>query len=184
MKTCPSCNTSFEPRKHFNSTIKSKYCDLCTKTRQALKNLERIKKEDKKRFEQKKKDFRESDIKYWLKKAKEACHEYIRLRDKDKGCISCGKPLVKGNTDAGHMWSSHSSSYIRYNEFNINGQCSRPCNKDLSGDTNNYRINFVKRYSKELLEELDSVAHLEKKWTREELKEIQEIYKAKIKNLK
>lgn len=173
-KKCKNCKQLFTP---IRSTLE-KYC----KESECVRVW--VAEEKEKQWKKTKQDFNESDIKYWIKKAKEACHAYIRLRDKDKGCISCGKPLVNGNTDAGHLWSSHSSSYIRYHEFNINGQCSRPCNKDLSGDPNNYRINFVKRYSKELLEELDSIAHLEKRYTIEDLKEITEIYKAKIKNLK
>jgi len=67
-------------------------------------------------------------------------------------------------------------------EFNVNGQCSRPCNKDKSGDINNYRINFVKRYSEEKLKELDEIAHIEKKYSLEEIQELIKIYKLKIKD--
>lgn len=109
---------------------------------------------------------------YLLKEAVFWFNKYIRNRDKDKGCISCGKPLQIHNTDAGHLWSAGGHAYLKFDEFNVNGQCSRPCNKDLSGNINNYRINFVKRYSQQLLDELDSKAHIQKKWTEDELKEI------------
>jgi hypothetical protein len=120
----------------------------------------------------------------WLKIAQTTFNKFIRLRDAGLNCISCGKPLKIGNVDAGHLWSAGGHSNIRFNEYNVNAQCSRPCNKDKSGDINNYRIQFVKRYNVEILDELDSIAHIEKKWTINELKEIVEIYKKKIVNLR
>ena len=118
---------------------------------------------------------------YWTIKAQTVFNTYIRMRDKFKGCISCGKPLNKNNTDAGHLWPAFKYSNIRFNEFNVNSQCARPCNRDLSGDINNYRKNFVIRYSEEKLKELDKMAHNEKKYSIDELKEIIKIYKLKIK---
>lgn len=180
MKTCPSCNTSFEPRKHFNSTIKSKYCDLCTKTRQALKNLERIKKEDKKRLNDKKKEL--LTLSDHLKLTQMVVNKYIRLRDKDELCISCGKK-INGVEHASHYLSSGGHSNIRFHEDNIWKSCYK-CNVMLSGNPTSYRIRLIKKIGVERVEWLEDNAYIEKKWTREELKEIQEIYKAKIKNLK
>ena len=108
---------------------------------------------------------------------------FIRLRDSGLPCISCGRPMKQGNIDAGHLWSAGGHGNIRFNEYNVNAQCSRPCNKDLSGDANNYRIGFIKKYSAEKLAELDSIAHIEKKYTIPELKEIREYYKLKIKEM-
>ena len=116
----------------------------------------------------------------WLTIAQAVFNTYIRIRDKHKGCISCGKPLNKNNTDAGHLWPLK-YSYIRFNEYNVNAQCSRPCNKDMSGDINNYRKNFVIRYSEEKLKELDLIAHREKKYTIDEIKDLIDEYKLKIK---
>ena len=180
MKTCPSCNIPFEPRKHFNSTIKSKYCDLCTKTRQALKNLERIKKEDKKRLNDKKKEL--LTLSDHLKLTQMVVNKYIRLRDKDELCISCGKK-INGVEHASHYLSSGGHSNIRFHEDNIWKSCYK-CNVMLSGNQTSYRIRLIKKIGVERVEWLEDNAYIEKKWTREELKEIQEIYKAKIKNLK
>jgi len=99
-------------------------------------------------------------------------------------CISCGQKLKKGNIDAGHLWSAGGHSNVRFNEFNVNAQCSRPCNKDKSGDINNYRLSFIERYGIDKLNELDLKAKIEKKWTIEELQEINTIYKEKLKELK
>jgi hypothetical protein len=110
-------------------------------------------------------------------------NKYIRLRDKGQVCISCQKKLKEGNVDAGHMWSAGGHSNLRFNEFNVNAQCSRPCNKDKAGDINNYRLGFVERYGIEKLNEIDSLAKIERKFTKEELKELMQIYKKKIKQL-
>ena len=110
-------------------------------------------------------------------------NKYIRLRDKGQVCISCQKKLKEGNVDAGHMWSAGGHSNLRFNEFNVNAQCSRPCNKDKAGDINNYRLGFVERYGIEKLNEIDSLAKIERKFTKEELKEIMVTYKKKIKEI-
>jgi hypothetical protein len=110
-------------------------------------------------------------------------NKYIRLRDKGQVCISCQKKLKEGNVDAGHMWSAGGHSNLRFNEFNVNAQCSRPCNKDKAGDINNYRLGFVERYGIEKLNEIDSLAKIERKFTKEELKELMQKYKLKIKQL-
>lgn len=110
-------------------------------------------------------------------------NKYIRLRDKGQVCISCQKKLKEGNVDAGHMWSAGGHSNLRFNEFNVNAQCSRPCNKDKAGDINNYRLGFVKRYGIEKLNEIDSLAKIERKFTKDELKELINTYKEKIKQL-
>lgn len=170
---CKNCREKFEPAR-FNM----KYClkDECVRVF--------VEKTKEKVWKDKVKKHKQGEKETWLKLARVTCHTYIRLRDKDKGCISCGKPLQTKNTDAGHMWSSGNHSYLRYNEFNINGQCSRPCNKDKAGDINNYRINFVKRYSQELLDELDQQAKKEKRYSIDDLKEVIEYFKKKTNELK
>lgn len=182
-KKCKVCSEMFTPFSSLNMVC-SKKCEIDYRTALAMKNLKKIKADEKKAWNKKKKDFQQSDKTFWEKLCKTTCHTYIRLRDKDKGCISCGKPLKNGNTDAGHLWSSGGHANLRYHEFNINAQCSRPCNKDLAGDINNYRINFVKRYSKELLEELDKNCKKERKYSITDYQEIIDYYKQKIAEIK
>ena len=174
MPRCKNCRQKFEPIR-FNQ----KYCfnEECVK---AWVDYEKTKQWKAKKT-QLKKDM--MSLQDYLKIAQQVFNKYIRERDKGLPCISCGKELKDGNVDAGHLWSAGGHSNIRFNEYNVNAQCSRPCNKDKSGDTNNYRIQFVKRYSQEILDKLDLEAHVVKKWTIEELKELITTYKAKIKNL-
>lgn len=173
MKKCKNCKQSFQP---YNSLQKFCFEPECTKVM--------IAEAKKKQWAKTKKEFKENDVEVWKKLCQTICHKYIRLRDWDKGCISCGKPAKEKNFDAGHMWSSGGHSNVRYNEHNINGQCSRPCNKDLAGDINNYRLNFVKRYSQEILDNLDSISKAERRYTIDDYKEIISYYKEKIRNFK
>lgn len=117
----------------------------------------------------------------WLKIAQIHFNTYIRYRDKDKLCISCGKKLRKGNTDAGHYMSSGGHYNVRFNEDNVHGQCSRPCNKDKSGDLINYRKGLINRIGLERLEYLESIANETRKFNIQEVKELINFYKNKIK---
>ena len=71
-------------------------------------------------------------------------NKFIRLRDKDKGCISCGQSL---NTkfDAGHFRSVGSCPELRFNEENIHGQCVY-CNQHLHGNLIQYRNHNINIY--------------------------------------
>jgi len=171
-KVC-KCGTTFVPYK-----TTDRLCYVCTKTKLALKNLEKIKKE---KVKKQKEDL--LTLQDYLKLAQQVFNKWIRLRDEGLVCISCQKPMRKGNIDAGHLWSAGGHSNVRFNELNVNAQCSRPCNKDKAGDINNYRLGFVKRYSVEQLDELDKIANVTRKWTKDELNLLISEYQEKIKNI-
>ena len=111
------------------------------------------------------------------------CHEFIRLRDKGKPCISCDGSW-HSNFHAGHFYKAELYSSLKFDEKNINGQCPK-CNLHLEGNEGGYRVGLIKRYSKGFLDLLDSKALLEKKqgfkWDRTQLNKIQKYYKQKLK---
>jgi hypothetical protein len=114
-----------------------------------------------------------------LKKAQEAFNAYIRARDKDKGCISCGAKVQ----EAGHYFSQGHHSALRYNEVNTNGQCCR-CNKFLHGNLIHYRAGLIARHGETKVLLLESSARRSvKKWSRTELEAIIQLYKEEIKKL-
>ena len=121
-----------------------------------------------------------------LKSVKDKCHEYIRLRDKGKPCISCGHSWHQDH-QAGHFYKAELFSTIKFNELNINGQCVK-CNIRLEGNESEYRINLPKRIGKDKFEHLNNLAELDHKvnhkWNREALKAIRKYYNDKIKQLK
>lgn len=105
-------------------------------------------------------------------KAQQVFNAWIRERDKDKGCISCGGEVQH----AGHYLSAGHHGHLRFNENNVHGQCLR-CNNFLHGNLINYRIGLVKRIGESKVQLLESMAHQTKKWTRFELEAIINEYK-------
>jgi hypothetical protein len=105
-------------------------------------------------------------------------NKYIRHRDKGLNCISCGNEPKKAN--AGHFYSQGGHSNVRFNEDNVHLQCEH-CNSYLSGNLLNYRIGIEKRIGTARLIVLEVIAHETKKWTIQELNEIIETYKRKLK---
>lgn len=124
----------------------------------------------------------------YIKEAQIACNAYVRERDKNKPCISCGCVLDSGGPgggfDAGHYRSRGSAPHLRFSadSGNINGQCKR-CNRHLAGNYANYRANLIHRIGLASVEALES-DNEPRKWTVEELKEIAAFYKAKLKAIK
>jgi hypothetical protein len=115
-----------------------------------------------------------------LKAAQMVFNKYIRLRDHGLNCISCDKPAKKEN--CGHYYSQGGHSNVRFDEDNCHLQCEH-CNTYLSGNLLNYQIGIERRIGAEKLIELQGRAHLEKRWGKEELSELIQNYKQKIKDL-
>ena len=117
----------------------------------------------------------------WLKIAQTHFNTYIRERDKNNVCISCQKPPLKKN--AGHFFNANNHYNIRFDEDNVHLQCEH-CNTFLSGNLIFYRENLIKKIGIKSFEALENKARITRKFTISEVKEIIEIYKAKIKTLK
>ena len=84
------------------------------------------------------------------------CHKFIRLRDTHKHCISCNANW-NDKFQAGHFYKAELYSNLKYNEFNINGQC-RKCNLRKDGNFEGYRKGFIERYGLDKLAEIDQLA--------------------------
>lgn len=168
---CKNCKDKFEPIR-FNH----KFClkDECIKA-----FVEEVKtrqwKETKTRMKQDLKTLQD-----WLKEAQTIFNKYIRLRDTGLWCISCNLPPKKKN--AGHYFSSGGHSNVRFDEDNVHLQCEA-CNTFLSGNLLQYQIGIQKKIGAQKLLELQERAHVTKKWTIEELKEIIQTYKTKVRQL-
>jgi hypothetical protein len=112
-----------------------------------------------------------------LKKAQDTFNAFIRLRDNDKGCISCGGPVQ----EAGHFFSQGHYSALRFNEVNTNGQCTR-CNKWLHGNLIHYRAGLINRYGEAKVLHLESSARQKgKRWTHTELMALIQYYQKEAK---
>ena len=71
-----------------------------------------------------------------LKLAQITFNKYIRLRDKDKACVSCEKPLG-AKFDAGHYFSMGGHKAVTFDEENVHGQCVT-CNQHKHGNLLHY----------------------------------------------
>jgi len=167
---CKQCKQKFEP-KWFNQ----KYCminDECIKHFAEQTKL--------KAWNEKKKKVKNDllTLQDWMKLAQQVFNKYIRLRDKGNKCISCGKKALKEN--AGHFYSAGGHFNVRFDENNVHLQCEY-CNTYQHGNLINYRENLIKKIGYEEFEKLTINSQITRKFTIEELKEIINTYKLKIK---
>lgn len=119
----------------------------------------------------------------WLKEAQDACNAYIRERDKDQGCISCGTQKPNVQYAAGHYKTRGGSPELRFHPMNIHKQCNQYCNKQLSANIVNYRPNLIKKIGLKNVEWLEG-EHKLQKLTIDDIKEIKAYYKEQTKILK
>ncbi len=116
----------------------------------------------------------------WMKEAQIVFNQYIRERDKNLPCISCGRHH-QGQYHAGHYRTVGSHPELRFEESNAHKQCS-VCNNHKSGNIIEYRINLKAKIGNEKLEWLEG-NHDSKKYSIDDLKDIKSIYKSKLKEL-
>lgn len=177
-KKCGHCGESFQP-----SRMGQKACGAACalamapafrdKTRKALAEVERKEiKAAKERIKSKGEHMRE---------AQAAFNVYIRARDADQPCISCGRHH-QGKYDAGHYRTTAASPELRFEPLNVHKQCV-PCNQHKSGDILNYRLGLLARIGQEKVDWLEG-PHDPKRYTIEQLKEIKAHYRALVREIK
>jgi hypothetical protein len=133
-------------------------------------------------FKERKKAYMEEKRSTRLRAAKEACHAYIRERDKNELCVCCGEPL-NDDYHAGHFMESGNYSNIRYDERNIHGQRLH-CNMHKGGDSGEYEIRLRAKIGDQAVDELHRIKSVVKRWTIDELRGIERYYKEKLAELK
>jgi Bacteriophage Lambda NinG protein len=109
-----------------------------------------------------------------LKDAQQVFNRYIRQRDSEDGwfqCISCGFGYYTDLMDAGHYVPQKGGSYLRFHEWNVNGECKR-CNGFDEFHLIGYRKNLINKIGEENVKWLEDNRHTVKKWSRSELEEI------------
>ena len=169
---CKNCKEKFEPAR-FNM----KYClkDECVRV-----FVEEVKNKTWKKTKQKAKlDL--MTLSDYLKLAQQVFNKFIRLRDKGNVCISCQKK-INGVEHASHFLSAGGHSIVRFHEDNVWTSCYK-CNVMLSGNQVEYRKALIDKIGIERVEWLENNGSKEKKWTKDELKELMQKYKLKCKEL-
>ena len=146
-----------------------------------LKKIKKAESVVKKVHAKQKREFYDNDLKTRKTAAKTACHLYIRTRDKNDGCICCGRPLGK-NYDAGHFLESGNNSFLRYHEDNIHAQ-SVYCNQYKGGDSDDYEGRLRIKIGDSKVDWLKANKSGTVKRTADDYKEIELHYKDKLKQL-
>ena len=117
----------------------------------------------------------------WAKEAQKEFNTFIRLRDADLPCISCGRHH-QGQYHAGHFLSVGARPELRFDESNVHKQCA-PCNTYLSGNAVLYRKGLVDCIGLAGVESLEG-PHPTRHYTVDELKAIKTDYAARTRALK
>lgn len=110
-------------------------------------------------------------------------NKFIRLRDKDKPCISCDSTAGTYTLTAGHFHPAGTYKNLRFNEDNVHGQCWYNCNKNKHGNLLEYRIRLVEKIGVKAVEELDRLRNEDRRFTIPELIEMKIKYKDLVKKL-
>jgi len=171
VKKCKVCKSEFKPTYNTTQALCSGACALASVRQKASKV---IKKDLKQRRESLK------TLGDHKRELQTVFNKFIRLRDKDKPCISCQRHHT-GQYHAGHYLSVGARPNLRYNEINVHKQCA-PCNNHLSGNPINYRINLVNLIGLDAVELLEC-DHEPKNYRIDDITQMKKDYRAKIKEI-
>jgi hypothetical protein len=178
LKKCKVCRTSYEPSKPMQ-TVCSPACalSLAVSKRGKAEKTAQVKE----RRETKVKLDKLKSRATWAKEAQTAFNLFVRVRDADQPCISCGRHH-QGQFHAGHYLSVGARPELRFEEFNVAKQCA-PCNTHLSGNAVLFRKALLEKLGVEVVDWLEG-PHATKHYSVDDLKAIKADYTAKAKTLK
>ena len=168
-KTCKICGGLFVPRNSLQI--------VCSASCAVKFNSQ---KEIKKRIKEMKSNLK--GLQHYEELAKKVFQSYIRKRDEGKPCISCGCHVDSGH--ASHFFSAGQFSGLIFDERNVHLSCVQ-CNTHLHGNLLGYRNGLILRIGEHSLNQLEIDSNLRRnyKYTKEELIEIANHYKLKLKSL-
>ena len=187
---CKYCKKRSEEARKFGLSY---FCNIDCAAAHAQNKVAKEKKQEAKRKHAKaKQSIKDNDKRLRTREAQKAFNAYIRERDKNDPCISCGQYVTKdmpwGQYDCGHFLTIGGHPELRFEELNAHRQCKK-CNggagnysKKNTTVTNEYRINLIKKIGREAYEWLNG-PHEPKKYSCEDLKQIELYYKKKKKDL-
>lgn len=196
-KTCRFCKEVFYP---WNSTqtVCSPSCAIDLVDTSKYKQLERDRRRAEKINRKKHREAKEriKTRSAWLKDVQNnAFNPFIRARDKNEPCISCGRydneiedVFIGGKWDCGHYLTRGAYPELRFEELNAHKQC-KSCNGG-SGKYAKKNRTVTQQYTDNLINKIGIVQyewlkskHGPKKYTIDELRDMKKHYKEKLKLL-
>ena len=152
-KTCKTCRQKFLPSRPMQVVCSP----LCAAALVAKKRREKMAKEASAERKETREKLRAMET-YQKRcgRVQELANAYVRLRDRNEPCISCGKPSTwAGQWHCSHYKSVGSNSFLRFNYYNLNKSCS-VCNNHLSGNISGYREGLTRKYGDWVIPMLES----------------------------
>lgn len=188
-RKCTVCREWFEPVRAEQYVCSYECACVHGKAANDAAKAEKQRKEKKRRLEEEKADRQRQaerrmavkPLSYFIKQAQHAFNEFIRYRDRDQPCISCGRHH-DGQYHAGHFRTTGASPELRFDEDNCHKQCSA-CNNHLSGNLTAYRPALIAKIGQARFDALMG-PHALPKWTRNDYIRIRDEYRAKLRDLK
>ena len=114
----------------------------------------------------------------WLANAQTVVNKYIRLRDLNKPCCSCGH-FGDRQFHSGHYQNVGGHRQLRFYTLNIHKQCSI-CNNWKSSNNEKYRPFMINKYGLDFVEKLESNQE-RGNYTVEYLQRLIKVFRKKIK---
>lgn len=179
MRKCKVCGIKYKPLRPMQTVCGEIDCLIGAAAIAKEKKIQAEEKRERQRIRERKLELK--PIQYWLKRAEKATNAFVRARDEDEPCISCST----WDTDmwhAGHFIPVGRAKSIRFDAANIHKQCHQ-CNTYFNGNATPYEANLRIKLGDFEVERLKT-APKEKKWTRDECREIEAKYKQLTKELK
>lgn len=200
-RNCKICKKRFKP-----STLYDWWCseehkeELITKlaTEARQKRIQQQERQRKQTTQQERRSLKVRKVNlqpdsYFKKQAQQAFNLFIRLRDHDQSCISCGETnppdLHGGQWDCGHFKSVGAHPELRYEEKNAYRQC-KSCNAGSAKHSakaatvaKQYEANLIERVGQESVDWLNG-PHAVKNYRRDDFIRIRDEYRRKARELK
>jgi len=167
-KKCRYCKEKFTP---FNSMQPFCFNDDCIKAHNEAQRAKKARKA--------KKEYKEQDKSLQLKLAQQIVNKYVRLRDQEKPCVSCGYVFGDRQAHASHFRPAGHNQQLRFNTLNIWKSCSI-CNTHLSGNLVPYREELIKKIGIDRVESLEA-DHSRGNYSIEYLHRLIKVFRKKIK---
>lgn len=183
-RKCPNCREWYTPFNSLQRSCSKPACAIAVGRMQQRKAQRRKDRATKERLKRPSELAREAQ--YWF-------NRFIRLRDRNAPCISCGgnpddEGLITGSYwHAGHYRSVGACPALRFNEWNVHKQCSQ-CNGHKSGNIRDFRIGLIQRFTEWGVDAEATIDWLEgehepKRYRADDLRAIRDEYKAKARAL-
>lgn len=176
-RKCKSCGVAFKP---VYSTVQPVCSPLCALKYSRIVSKKRKEKENREELKVAKEKIKTySDH---INELQKLFNTFIRLRDKGKSCIACGRSMEGRKGDASHYYSVGGNPGLRVDERNCHLGCV-PCNREKHGNLIEYGLRLPERIGREVFEKLNEERNKIKKFSIPEIVELKKHYKQKIKEL-